>query len=181
MATESSLPRFAIQLIDAYLYDGQVRRSPLRDWAGEPPGSLTVKIEERSVNEERSQVQVQIRVEVVFEFREGAVVDIEAAVRGVFALGSGVDNDFLEAFTKREALVLLWPYLRSTIADIAGLTQTSVAPLPTLDVAQLMELAERLPIGAPPTSKSKLRKPRATASAAAKRSRTASSTQPADD
>jgi len=66
---------------------------------------------------------------------------IQMAIEGKFMVildSSGLDADVLDQFKTRDAIVLLWPYLRQVFHDLATRMRLDIGPLPVLDARTLI-------------------------------------------
>ncbi len=126
---------FSVQLVEAYLYEAQiVRRSRTAVDADEP--SLNAGPRSFSHDETNSRLVVLLGAEIKFPFSgdRTAIAEVTCSVFGVFSYSGKPQEQVLQAFPGREGLIILWPYLRAYVAQIAGMTGLHLPPVPTLDV-----------------------------------------------
>lgn len=63
---------------------------------------------------------------------------IRCVVTGYFSYEGEVDPELLARFQHREAMVLLWPYVRAAVGEIGRMMDIELPPLPTLDVLEVL-------------------------------------------
>ncbi|MDP2350451.1 MAG: hypothetical protein Q8M74_04765 [Chloroflexota bacterium] len=158
------LPVFGVQLTDAYLYETEVKRGPRPPDAPEQP-SLEIGIRGHIVDDDQRGIRVVLGARVGIPFKDNeALATIDCSVLGVFASSTPIRADYVETFVQREALVLLYPYLRSVVGELGRLISLPAPPLPTLDVLAMVGSApaeqevatarpcrQRRKTGSPPT------------------------------
>lgn len=149
------LPTFPIRLADVYLHNALVTRN---GDAPEADRKLTLDPRLMGVDIEpnRRGMNVILAATVTLPYREKALLTVEAAVIGQFLSAKQWKKADLERFGQREAVSLLWPYLRSYVGQLGHMTGLSLPALPTLDVQALLALAVK-PV-APPASAVRKRK-----------------------
>ena len=134
----SSEQLYSIQMETAYLYELHVTRQPGK---GSPEGPhLEPSIVGHNLSPDGLTLSVLLRAKAGMTFREDVAAIIDCTMLGVFRSTHPIDATTAAEFSVREGLVLLWPYLRTTIADIATRLQLPFPALPTLDVQQLLQL-----------------------------------------
>lgn len=136
------------KLVDAYTYEIQLSRRGHE--AGDPidrPG-LAVGVVGRSptLTDDRHVVIISAEVRAPYNDNK-AMAMLNCSVAGVFQITDPALD--LDVFTTREAVVLIYPYLRSTVGQIWRLAALTFPPLPVLDLLQTIQvldetLAERL-------------------------------------
>ena len=67
---------------------------------------------------------------------------IRCGVVGLFRHEAEVAPELLARFQHREAMILLWPYVRAAVGEIGHMMDLGLPPLPTLDVLALIDAAE---------------------------------------
>ena len=148
-AGKADVPQFGVELRQAFVYELGVSRRA-RTEADDDKPSLGVGPQAFSHDSDKNTLTVLIGGEIRFPFGEDAVAmaDVKCSVFGVFSYHGQMDPEVLRVFPTREGLIILWPYLRSGIAQIAGMTGLQLPPLPTLDVVALTNAptAEAVPL-----------------------------------
>ena len=135
-ARGDKLPSFAIQLIDAYLYECTVTR---REASEDDPTQPTFSTALKSTEAEEGTFMVHLQVDVAFRFRVEAVSVVSATTTGLFSRQGEVPPEIEERFRRRDAAVLLWPYARSIVGELSRMMDVGLPALPTIDVARLVE------------------------------------------
>jgi preprotein translocase subunit SecB len=123
-------------MLDAYLLTAEVLREAIDETQpSEPKLDVAVPSLQASHGHEDDQAfTVAVGAAVEFAFRPDARLVLRVTVAGEFYSSEPLDPKFATAFAEREGLVLLWPFLRAQIAQLAALTHISIPILPTLDV-----------------------------------------------
>jgi preprotein translocase subunit SecB len=134
----SPIPAYPIRLEAAYVLEGRIHRSTVED-PGSRDWKLDVDLKEVVLARDKTRVRVVLAAVVSVPFRERAVLTIECTMLGEFAADAARPAAELRIFGRREAVVVLWPYLRGAIGELGLMTQVPVPPLPTLDVVAFME------------------------------------------
>ena len=131
----SQAPSFSVQMIDAHLYEASVGR---RARTPEEPPEPTLQSGPRAVSRDdtKSQFSVLVGVDIGLPFGDelGAFAEIKFSVLGSFAYTGDLNEELFQVFPGREAVLMLWPYLRAAAAQLAGMTGLPIPVLPTLDV-----------------------------------------------
>jgi hypothetical protein len=135
-----TLPIYGVQLRDAYLLDSRVVRRPQDEKNKlEAPG-LEATVRSMGIQSGGRGVDVGIGVTILFPYRSGDyVLELDCTVNGRFESQEERLDSYWQAFASREAIALLWPYVRGIASDIGRLTGLPVPILPTLDVMALVE------------------------------------------
>jgi hypothetical protein len=90
------------------------------------------------------------------------VASIDCAIDGTFESEVPLNDDFVAEFINGGAKVILWPYLRAAVGEIARMAEVDAPPLPTLDVLGVLEVDQK-PAARPSASLAKrAAKPRTT-------------------
>lgn len=127
--------RFTVQLLQAYVYEVHVTRRERREGDADEP-SLNAGPRTFNHSESDRRLVVLLAGQIAFPFSDGlnAVAEIDCSVFGTFSYDGQPTEEQLRAFPQREGTVILWPYLRACVAQIAGMTGLQLPPVPTLDV-----------------------------------------------
>jgi len=72
------------------------------------------------------------------QFRPEAIAELDVSAAGLFVAREPMDMETAREFSEGNALVLLWPYLRSYIAMTAAAMQIELPPLPVLDASAVL-------------------------------------------
>lgn len=64
---------------------------------------------------------------------------VRLSVLGIFEALEDVKPELLERFQHADAMVLLWPYVRTHVGSVTKMMNIIMAPLPTLDVQQMIQ------------------------------------------
>jgi preprotein translocase subunit SecB len=121
-----------IQLTEVYLFESEVRRAPSEErFKDGPVLDLAVGLPEEWSDPAFS---VRLSGEVHFSFREEAAIHIKADMLGEFLSPDDTQPEDRQTFGATQAPILLWPYLRAAVSELARMTGIGVPVLPTLDV-----------------------------------------------
>jgi preprotein translocase subunit SecB len=134
--TQLPLRTYSIQLQDAYVYEAGIRRdarpSDLQSARFDPTLRAIV------IPAGGKRLAIALTGVVTFPFSEAGLLIVECTISGQFVAASRKKKAELEAFARREAVLLLWPYLRGAIGQLAQLTGIQVPPLPIVDVLEML-------------------------------------------
>ena len=140
-----NIPLSGVQMLDAYVHEVHLERRDRVD--GDPPGlALEVGIAgQTQPGGESSVFAVILQAHVVAPFNEDrATADLRCSVTGVFRIDdpSAVDQG---RFSSREAVVLIYPYLRASVGQVWRMSGITVPPMPTLDTVALLAAIDAMP------------------------------------
>jgi preprotein translocase subunit SecB len=148
------LPFSGVQMLDAYMNEVHLER---RVWVdGDPLGpTLDVRvISQESVEAAPEVFVVILEGHVVAPFNDGtATAELRCSISGVFRAAT-LDPAVMGRFSAREAVVLIYPYLRASVGQVWRMTGIPMPPLPTLDTEMLLSVLEDL--GTAPAPKAKV-------------------------
>jgi len=154
--TREGPPGFPIQLREAYLYEANVsRRSRQKGDARKP--TLDAQIQGAAPDPRGGAFSVVLGANVTMPFGTPPVPGVatfSCSVIGRFEHPEPLPEDFRERFCQKEALVLLWPYLRASLSELTRMAELPAPPLPTLDVSRIVAAEGALAVH------SELRRPR---------------------
>lgn len=154
-ALPDDLPLYGVQLVDAYLLQAQVLRRPRREGDEDGP-TLEATLAGSEISEDAKTFHVSISANVNTPYREGAYfLQIECTMNGRFESPEPKALGFWESFAGREALAMLWPFVRSNAWELGRMTGLPVPMLPTLDVKAIVP-----PRGSPAPPPQSTAKPR---------------------
>lgn len=133
---EVQLPAYSTQLRDAYLYEVTLTR---RDRIAEDDStpSLNASLGVPLLAKDSTSFSQLIAANVFVPFNDGkAILEMRCVYNGVFASSGGpLSADDVKTLAERTTTVLLWPYLRAGMSEIARMTGVAIPRIPTLDVA----------------------------------------------
>jgi preprotein translocase subunit SecB len=134
------LPLYGVQLADVYLYELGVTRRVRTDSDPIEP-TLDVSIQGQTLDESGTSLQLILRATIEFPFRDSeALANIACSAFGQFLSEARLEEGRAVQFAQREGLALMYPYLRSMVGVVTRLMALPAAPLPVLDVQQLVQL-----------------------------------------
>ena len=134
----------SIQLVDVYLWELHVDREPTPVPQELP--TLEPKVVGHDLSDDRRELKVLLQVQVTYQFREEARAVVQLTLIGMFRNEAEFTEDDAKAYADGAAFVLMWPYARAMVAQIAGTMQVAFPPLPTLDVMRtLAQLTSPVP------------------------------------
>jgi preprotein translocase subunit SecB len=137
---EQPVPAFPFQLVDAYLRACQVQR---RDALADDPElpTFVTHLETRG-REDPPGLDADLTVTVTLRFRPEASCVITATITGVFVKTGELRDVDEQRFRGADCAVLLWPYARAHVGELARMTGLQLPPLPTIDVRETLRGAE---------------------------------------
>lgn len=132
-------PAYEIQLSGVRVWELKAAR-PKRSTEESGSGAAAVDTGRASdwISDDRTSMRVLWRATVQYPYSPTRVASIECTVEGRFTATAPVPPRAFERFKDREAFVLLWPYLRAAVAQIAAMMEAKVPPLPTVDVRKVV-------------------------------------------
>jgi len=149
-AADPRLPEYPVQLVGARLYSAAlIRRKPV-ETDSEGPG-LDFAVRAHSVRPDLHGLSVLVGATVTVRLHSEIVASIDCAIDGTFESAIPLVDDFIAEFINGGAKVILWPYLRAAVGEIARMAEVDAPPLPTLDVLSALEVDQK-PIAKPPAS-----------------------------
>jgi len=126
-----------IQLKLAYLHEVELKREVVaRGTTKEPELDPGVRAFERAPDGRG--LAAIIGATVVFQYRETAVAKLNCAVLGEFVSSRPLEEEEARRFAQRDAVFILWPYLRAAVSVIAGQSGIDFPTLPTIDAGSLL-------------------------------------------
>jgi preprotein translocase subunit SecB len=143
--SEESLSFFPVQMIRVRLYNIHIGH---RDFDPETDEQLPLKV--RLVQDdsppEAKQFGLLLRFETFFSPDDGDKgYFISLAIEGFFEAIVDIETikpEIIERFKSRDAILLLWPYLRQTLQDITIRMSLDMPILPILDARALLASPE---------------------------------------
>ena len=133
---DADLPNYAVQLIDAYVLEARISRIPGPEGPAATGPLAETAISEPSFTDDRKRLEQVLNGRVSVPYRDGQfMMVIECSILGTFISTEPIDP---KAFTGRETIVVLWPYLRASVGELGRMTGLPVPPLPTLDVLSVI-------------------------------------------
>lgn len=152
-ADAQALPQYSVQLANAYMYEAELKRLGRPESAPDQP-SLDVSVIGHQIDASAHEIHVVIQAKVDFPFQEGAALaQVTCSVLGQFRSHAQLEPLFAEAFAQREAVLLLYPYLRSAVGELARMSFLEFPPLPTIDVLAMIAQGAATETSVPPPVK----------------------------
>lgn len=137
------LPIYPFQFADAYLFDAAVKRVPnFAEAEGDQP-TLELSAVSAHVQEESRVLVATIGASVSVPFGSGNRLEIACQTSGHFRSENPIEPAIADSFLPT-AFVLIYPYLRANVSELARMTALSVPPLPTIDAEAARELVQGL-------------------------------------
>jgi preprotein translocase subunit SecB len=136
------LPIYPLQFVDAYLFDAAVRRVPNVAGASDEP-ALHLSAVSAHVQEEDRVLVATIGASVAVPYGSGNRLEIACQTSGHFRSEGSIEAATADSFLPT-AFVLIYPYLRAHIGELARMTALAVPPLPTIDAEAARELVQGL-------------------------------------
>jgi len=125
---------FGYQLVASYLFDCTVTRTD-EDYPERPTFATGLETQDR---DELPGFLALLTVQAEFRIRVGAKCRIESKTAGVFRRVGDLDPESDSKFRQLDCAVILWPYARATVGEIARMTGLDLPPLPTVDVRRTL-------------------------------------------
>jgi preprotein translocase subunit SecB len=125
---------FGYQLVASYLFDCTVTRFD-EDYPERPTFETGLETQDR---DELPGFLALLTVQAEFRIRVGAKCRIETKTAGVFRRVGELDPASDSQFRQLDCAVILWPYARATVGEIARMTGLDLPPLPTVDVRRTL-------------------------------------------
>lgn len=137
------LPIYPFQFVDAYLFEAAVKRVPnVAEGEGDQP-TLGLSAVSAHVQEENRVLVATIGASVAVPFGSGNRLEITCQTSGHFRSENPIESATAHSFLPT-AFVLIYPYLRAHVAELARMTGLAVPPLPTIDAEAARELVQGL-------------------------------------
>ncbi len=137
------LPIYPFQFVDAYLFDAAVKRVPIvAEGAGDQP-TLQLSAVSAHVQEADRVLVATIGASVAVPFGSGNRLEIACQTSGHFRSENPIEAATADSFLPT-AFVLIYPYLRAHVSELARMTALAVPPLPTIDAEVARELVQGL-------------------------------------
>lgn len=137
------LPIYPFQFADAYLFDAAVKRVPnVAEGEGDQP-TLQLSAVSAHVQEDSRVLVATIGASVAVPFGSGNRLEIACQTSGHFRSERPIEPDVADSFLPT-AFVLIYPYLRAHVSELARMTALAVPPLPTIDAEAARELVQGL-------------------------------------
>lgn len=137
------LPIYPFQFVDAYLFDAAVKRVPnVAEGEGDQP-TLQLSAVSAHVQEDDRVLVATIGASVAVPFGSGNRLEIACQTSGHFRSENPIEPATVDSFLPT-AFVLMYPYLRAHVSELAKMTALAVPPLPTIDAEAARELVQGL-------------------------------------
>jgi len=141
-------PGFPIQLRQAYLYEARVTRRARQKGDSRNP-TLDAEIAGTAPDPAGGAFSVVLGANVTMPFGARPLLgmaEFSCSVIGRFEHPEPLPDDLRERFCQKEALILLWPYLRASLSELTRMAELPLPPLPTLDVARVVAAEQGLKV-----------------------------------
>jgi hypothetical protein len=137
------LPIYPFQFVDAYVFDAAVKRVPnVAEGEGDQP-TLQLSAVSAHVQEDDRVLVATIGASVGVPFGSGNRLEIACQTSGHFRSENPIEAATADSFLPT-AFVLIYPYLRAHIGELARMTALAVPTLPTIDAEAARELVQGL-------------------------------------
>ncbi len=128
---------FAVQLVDVQVQEISTKRRRRRTSDGDRP-QVDAWLTPLDASETLPGFAVIAGADVTCPVDGKNTAAVRLSVLGIFQALEEVRPELLERFQHVEALILLWPYVRTHVGSVAKMMNLTMAPLPTLDVQQMI-------------------------------------------
>lgn len=142
-AAPVDLPFYPFQFVDAYLFDATVRRVPNAAEEADDQPTLHLSAVSAHVQEDDRVLVATIGASVAVPFGSGNRLEIACQTAGHFRSENPIEAATADSFLPT-AFVLIYPYLRAHVGELARMTALVVPPLPTIDAEAARELVQGL-------------------------------------
>jgi|SRR4051794_37153743 len=135
------VPTYVIQLVSVRTYElhgARSRADPAEKYEPGREPNVNTGVRNSWLSDDRTRFRVLLGTEFTYQYSRAYIVTIRCSVEGAFTSTAAITARRFASFREREALVLLWPYVRSAVTDIARLMEIRMAPLPLLDVRRVV-------------------------------------------
>jgi preprotein translocase subunit SecB len=123
-----------VALVEVATYEITARRRPrAADETDERP-TADITVDGHQVSDDGQKLTIVLRASIRLPFAGPAVAELDVSVYGTFARGLPFTDDLTTRFVQRDAVVILWPHLRASVADLGRLMGLPFPPLPLLNV-----------------------------------------------
>ena len=140
--TPHNLPLYGVQLVELDPLDARLLRREKRERDPDGP-TLEASLGGWHADEDQKTVDVIVAVKTLVPYRDGDYyLELDCSVNGRFVSAEARLPVFWDAFAGREALAVLWPYLRAAAGELGRMTGLPVPVLPTLDVGAIVPVAK---------------------------------------
>jgi hypothetical protein len=135
------LSPFPFQLIDIRLFEVRMERPGSSE---EAPDEVPLSVHLHSGDEppNAEEIHLLLTFETLILSDEGPQCSVYLALEGLFQAIVDIDTlrpETLHQFKARDAVLLLWPYLRQTLHDLGERMRLGLAPLPIIDARALVQ------------------------------------------
>ena len=156
----AQLPASPAQLVDSYVYDITLRRRDIVVGDSGKFPALNVRVREvSSPGKDLVAVILEAQAEGVYN-DDKAVAELTLSIAAVFRILDPESVD-IGVFPFREAILMAYPYLRSSVGQVWRLSALQFPPLPTLDtlgsIDVIQQAIDQRPSAQPPQEAKKRR------------------------
>jgi preprotein translocase subunit SecB len=141
-------PGFPIQLRQAYVYEARISRRARQKGDSKNP-TLDAQIQGSVPDPAGGSFNVVLGANVTMPFGARPLLglaEFSCSVIGRFEHSEPLPEDLRERFCQKEALILLWPYLRGSLSELTRMAELPIPPLPTLDVSRVVAAEQGLKV-----------------------------------
>lgn len=121
---------YAIQLGAVYCVVARVERS---DQVEDQATDQAVRIGSTPLEEDKRSFKCRLALDWVVPILSGEMAHLEVTVQGQFASTDDISIEDHAAFVSYTPLVMLWPYARAYVAELARMIGAELPPLPLID------------------------------------------------
>jgi preprotein translocase subunit SecB len=129
---------FAVQLVDVQVQEISTKRRRHRASDGDKP-QVDAWLTPLDASETLPGFAVIAGADVTCPIDGRNTAAVRLSVLGIFEALEDVRPELLERFQHADAMVLLWPYVRTHVGSVTKMMNIIMAPLPTLDVQQMIQ------------------------------------------
>lgn len=133
---------FAVQLVDVQVQEITTKRRRHRAADGDKP-QVEAWLTPLEASDTLPAFAVIAGADVTCPIDGRTTAAVRLSVLGIFQALEDVSPALLTRFQEVEALALLWPYVRTHVGSVTKMMNLVMAPLPTLDVQQIIHPVHR--------------------------------------
>jgi len=135
-----NLPTYVIQVSGVRVYEFTARRTPNGPDDPAGPGEPDIRLEllRDWVAPDRKRFRVVYAIHLRHQYNRTQTLNLDCSIEAGFTTTAPIGARRFSTFREREALVLLWPYLRATLSELTRLLEVRLPPLPMLDVRKVV-------------------------------------------
>jgi len=139
-----------IQFEGVYVHELHVTRTLVAEGETQEP-LFEPSVKHHEVSADRLSFLVLLNGRATYQYRASASATVDCTILGEFRSTDPVTDEQAKEFAQRDALVLLWPYLRAEIGSAAKAMQVPFPPIPIINTADAIRLiTERMSVARRP-------------------------------